>query len=123
MMTPEKRIKELYARQIFYGSSMYVQLRAEKGLYYYDIKLIARPKSIFLADIKGQAESQIFNPRKVKRDKDGKILSKVFSKQIVQSGKYNGEDPEILFKQVEEKIGRWKCGKPRQHYVPTEIQT
>lgn len=39
MMTPEKRVKELYARQVYYDSRLQISLNAVKGLFYYKIKL------------------------------------------------------------------------------------
>ena len=83
-MTPAQRINELQKRQVWYGSSMVVKLNAVNGLFYY--------KVLAWLD-QGKEDSKI---------------------TVIDSTKYNGEDPEDLIEAglFELLLHKIKLGKP-----------
>jgi len=115
-MSPEKRIKELTTRQRWDASSMSVRLNAVNGKWFYNVVLYVETDEKKIRVVGGEHGLCIQNK------KVGELYPSVVDrKDIVLTGKYNGEDPEELIKKAEAIVGKWHCG--RQIKKPTEITT
>jgi len=105
MRTAKERINELTKRQRYDGSSMVIKLHSVNGYFHYEIYLIKEVDvKIKLPVGKGGLTLQ--------RKNEGEIFeSSIDQNVVIMKGKYNGEDPEELFKQAESLVGKWICGK------------
>jgi len=115
MRTAQDRITELTTRQRYDGSSMVIKLHAIKGYFDYEIYLIKEVDvKIKLPVGKGGLTLQKKN--------EGEIYeSSIDQNVVIMKGKYNGEDPEELFRQAESLVGKWICGK--QITKPNDINS